>query len=142
MSDITPQIDFYITQQTAQGRLQFACQKIAEAYSAKQTIYIQCATAKEMALLDDLLWTFNDISFIPHGNKESNTPVQLGHDVWPDKPFHLLINLHPDVPPQPQHYQQIIEIVCTDPELKNISRAHYKAYQTANFPLKSHNLDK
>jgi DNA polymerase-3 subunit chi len=135
-----PKIDFFITSHTEMGRLQLTCQKVALAYEARRSVYIQCATIKEAAMLDELLWTSDDISFIPHNDPKVPVPVLIGTQEWPEHAFDVLVNLHPDLPPKPEQFSQIIEIICQNPELKNIGRVHYKAYQTAGFPLESHNL--
>lgn len=147
-----PDIEFLIIPQSEpRARYLLACEKAASAYAQQQTVYIQCATELEARQLDGLLWSFDDISFIPHGQLDNQPApvqirsvqircVQIGFTAWPEQSFALLINLGPTIPPNPVQYSQIIEIVTQDPEIKNICRQHYKAYQAAGFTVKSHSL--
>jgi DNA polymerase-3 subunit chi len=134
-------IEFLILQQSeARQRYLCVCQQAALFYAEQKTVYIHCADEMQAQQIDALLWSFDDISFVPHDKFGTQAPVQLGYQDWPVSPAMALINLAAAIPPEPQQYQQIIEIVSQDPEIKNLCRQHYKAYQAAGFTVKSRDL--
>ena len=140
-----PQVDFYVLENTEENaRNLLACKLAAKAFTAQQSMYIHCNTQQQAVAIDDMLWSFNDISFIPHAlNTAANSgdiPILLGYDATPERQYEILLNLHTEIPTQAEHFKRIIEIVYQAPEVKKNARAHYKTYQERNFPLKSRNL--
>ena len=64
----------------------FACKLIEKAYNSKCKIYINASSIEEMQNIDTQLWTFRDISFIPHeifNNKNSNCQILIGYNAIP-----------------------------------------------------------
>ncbi|HBK76810.1 MAG TPA: DNA polymerase III subunit chi, partial [Gammaproteobacteria bacterium] len=60
-------IDFYVLEADAtDGRLRLACKIIDRAYRSGHTAYLWARDDHETDLLDDLLWTFSQNSFVPH----------------------------------------------------------------------------
>lgn len=140
-----PSVDFYILSASQeQARYQMACKLTAKAYQAKQTVYIHCSDAKVADQIDALLWSFDDISFIPHSMigaaNEEIPPVLIGHADQACSAADVLINLSPKIPENSHDYSRILEIVTADPTCKASCREHYKTYQAADFPLQSHRL--
>lgn len=140
-----PAVDFYILESSSeQARLSLACKLVAKAYTANQRVYVQCADQTSAETFDALLWSFDDISFIPHGLTESqttdDTPIMIGWQASTRNNADILLNLHPNIPDNTEHFERILEIVSADPDCKKICREHYKAYQAQDFPLKSHHV--
>ena len=140
-----PEVDFYILQDTAEkARDLLVCKLANKALLAQQTLYIHCQNQQQTLVFDDMLWNFNDISFIPHAlmmpNNSDNIPILIGHQSLPQPPYDILLNLAEELPAPLDHIKRIIEIVYQAPNAKKVSRIHYKAYQELDFPLKSHNL--
>lgn len=138
-----PTVDFYILNSgDEQARLHYACKLAAKAYAQRQPLYIHCNDQAMALSLDDLLWSFDDTSFIPHGlfndTEHTELPVLLG---WADIPENrtILLNLHADAA-NTDSFERILEIVGTDAKCKQQCRQHYKAYQALDFPLKSHHV--
>lgn len=140
-----PRVDFYVTQATGDNAsLQLVCKIINKAYTQQQGVYVHCANKAQAQQLDDMLWLFDDISFIPHAlanaTLKQQPPVLIGDGTHQPSSTDILINLHPELPAKPEQFSRIIEIVLADDACKKISRRHYKAYQTLEFPLKSHTI--
>jgi DNA polymerase-3 subunit chi len=140
-----PTVDFYITTADSEAaRLNLVCKIVNKAYQQQQQVYIHCADKAQAETLDDLLWQFNDISFIPHSlvdaALEEQPPVVIGFEPATLRKADVLINCHAELPPKLELFARIIEVVSADPVIKNTARAHYKAYQALDFPLKSHNI--
>src|SRR5580658_7386481 len=80
-------VDFYILEGTSpSGRLKLACKLAEKAYLASQTVLVWGTDPAELRSFDEMLWTFNDGSFVPHealpaSGSLSDTPVLLSSGV-------------------------------------------------------------
>src|ERR1700691_2181653 len=64
---MTERVDFYVLKSAAaRQRWAFACRLTEKAYLRDLGIVIVNDTLADARALDDLLWTFNERSFIPH----------------------------------------------------------------------------
>ena len=74
-------VDFYILPEGT-GTDRFACTMAKKAWSAGNRVHIHTQSEENARSMDDLLWTFRDISFIPHeiydGSVNEETPVTIG----------------------------------------------------------------
>ncbi len=60
-------IDFYVLSSSEEvGRLRLACRLADKIFRLGKKLYIHTENAKQNQELDNLLWTFQDISFLPH----------------------------------------------------------------------------
>lgn len=139
------QVDFYILEATsAQKTLHFACHLIEKIYSDQQTIYVQVDSQQEANRLDALLWTFRDISFLPHqlenGNHDDKTPILIGWGEIPVTPKEVLINLSKEMPSFYHQFKHVIEIVFPDPPVQQLARERYKAYREAGHEMNTHKI--
>jgi DNA polymerase-3 subunit chi len=140
-------VDFYVlSQEGGDARLRVACRLAEKAVEQGSRVYIQADSLAAAQRLDDLLWMFNDRSFLPHeitqGNEASHARVMilLGESTAPPGHRQLLINLTNAVPVELDGYERIAEIVDIDPDSKRLSRERYKAYRDRGCELESHNL--
>ena len=83
------QVDFYVLKDdSALHRVQFACRLADKAYRLGHRVYIHTESAEQTRQLDDLLWTFQQNSFVPHcvyqDAGDTPPPVLLAHDAEPD----------------------------------------------------------
>src|SRR5271168_3530353 len=81
---MTERVDFYVLKSAAaKQRWTFACRLIEKAYLRDLSVVVVNGTLAEAKQLDELLWTFNERSFIPHKicldeqSLDAATPVQL-----------------------------------------------------------------
>ena len=64
---MTERVDFYVLKSAAaRQRWNFACRLTEKAYLQDLNIVIVSDTLADAQALDELLWTFNERSFIPH----------------------------------------------------------------------------
>jgi len=140
---MAPKIDFYlIPDTTPEDTLTFACRVCEKAYQNGHNIHIHTQDAAQANSLNQKLWSFRDISFLPHELQGENkgSPITLGHQsTLPDAPD-ILINLSLEIPEFITQFNRIIEIVPQNNELEQISRKHYKHYSTQNFTIDLHDL--
>jgi len=99
--------------------------------------------------LDQVMWTFNDASFLAHDNlSEANPPsdTHIGpHNAVSQavlaRNYDVLINLSNTVPMFSHHFARIAEIVEADEPAKAAGRTRYKSYKTEGFELKTYTIE-
>lgn len=142
-----PTVDFYLLNSIMQEDIyRFICRLVDKAYLLQKKIYIQVSSDEEGQRLDELLWTFRDISFIPHCYLKVNTILDplLSVIIATKKPKQLnadiLFNLSHEVPTYFPEFSRIIEVVSEEKKSKNQSRQKYKFYKAQNCQLTTHNI--
>src|SRR6185437_2306375 len=77
-------VDFYIIEDpSSAARLKLACKLTEKAYLASQSVLVWHTDPAELRVFDEMLWTFNDGSFVPHealpdnGTPGRDSPVLL-----------------------------------------------------------------
>ena len=139
------QIDFYILADNSSmaGPL-FACKLADKAYHLKHTIYIHTANQPQAKQIDELLWTFNPGSFLPHElnvpDKDFEEPILIGHSEQATRFHDVLINLDDSVPSFFGQFERVAEIVYGDDALRNQARQRYKFYRDRGYSLNTHNI--
>lgn len=142
-----PTVDFYLLNTPIQENLyRFSCRLIEKAYLQQKNIFIQVSSHEEGQRIDELLWTFRDISFIPHSYLGVGSVIDslLSVNIALDKPSQLdadiLFNLSHKIPAYSSEFSRIIEVVSEEKENKNLSRQKYKFYKTQHYQLTTHNI--
>ena len=140
-------VDFYVLSEDGpDARLRHACRLAEQAVEQGQRVYMQTSSSSEAQRLDELLWTFNDRSFLPHeiySGADASHPlvmILLGDSPAPASHRQLVVNLTEAVPDQPETYEHIAEIVDVDPDRKRSARERYKQYRERGCTLETHNL--
>jgi len=139
-------IDFYlILNEAPQSAWLFTCRLIDKAYQAGHRIYVYLDTQDDAYAFDELLWSFDPQSFIPHHIQGEGPnpppPVQLGHfPQTPPKITDVLINLSTSIPDFYPQFQRICEIVGPLEEQKTRKREHYRIYQQTGKKIHIHQV--
>ena len=134
-------IDFYqITDsRLSEDALVFKlCQK---AYAAQQKVLLLTRSEQHSQHLDQLLWTHDDESFIPHDQQDEEgfiTPILINHEADPRGERQLLINLSNEIPLFFAQFERVLELVTDDN--KTQARNHYSYYKERGYPLNHHTL--
>lgn len=141
-------IDFYVLSESGEAsRQRFACRLAEKAYRLKHTVHIRTATRQQAELLDDLLWTFRDGSFVPHvlqGSADEpsanpvEAPITIGCAGAAGEPAELLINLTDAVPQDTNAFPRVAEIVTSDDDCRRRSRRLFADYRSLGHSLESH----
>jgi len=145
---MTDRVDFYVLNGAApKQRLTFACRLAEKAYLKDLKVVILSETAAEAKLLDDLLWTFSDRSFVPHQlcedelSRDADTPVHLTHALEAAGPADLLVNLSDRLPSGAERFARIAEIIDGDAERRRLARERFKSYRERKLALETHQMD-
>ena len=138
-----PRVDFYILSDGT-GREHFSCDLAAKINKQKLSLHIQSESRDAACQIDDLLWTFRDISFLPHSLADAedalSSEICIG---WPglttaDKD--VFINLDNAIPQNAENFQRVVEIVPADEPYKTQARERYKQYREKGYELHNHDM--
>lgn len=134
-------IDFYQITQSKHNTNGLVCKLCHKAYQSKQKVLLLTSGQQQTDMLDRLLWTSDDESFIPHDQQEQDdfvTPILIAHEADPRGERNLLINLNDEIPLFFAQFERVIELVTE--ENKNIARSHYSYYKDRGYELNHHML--
>jgi DNA polymerase-3 subunit chi len=145
---MTERVDFYVLKSAAaKQRWAFACRLIEKAYLLDLKVLVLNDTLADAQTLDELLWTFNERSFVPHQlcvdgqPADPATPVQLAVHSDDSPGADLLINLASAQPANLQRYARIAEVIDADEERRRAGRERFKAYRDLKLTMETHQLD-
>jgi DNA polymerase III subunit chi len=147
-------VDFYVLEEpSSSGRLKVACKLAEKAYLSAQTVLVWHTDPAELRAFDEMLWTFNDGSFVPHevllptGDSlagrsvaASDCPVLLSLGVAPSANVDIVINLSPELPTCLSQTRRVAEIIDGDDTRRRAGRARFKAYRELGVQPASHNI--
>lgn len=136
-------IDFYILPATErQARLIFACRLIDKTYRLGNRIFVACADEAEMTALDNLLWSFNPESFIPHAlfNRKQNESVEIGSVNDCGDHHQLLINLSDQLPEYFSRFERVCEIAIQEEAILKRTRENWTFLKQRGYHVASHKL--
>ena len=139
-------VDFYLlSNNQPQAGWLVACRLLEKAYVHNHRVFVYCENQNDAMLLDELLWTYKDDSFIPHNlqgeGPEPPPAVQIGYGAEPRGFNDILINMATTIPPFHTRFRRIMEIVLDNDAAKEISRQHYREYRAKGFELHTHPIE-
>ncbi len=144
---MTERVDFYVLKSAAaQQRWAFACRLTEKAYLRDLRVVIVNDSPADARMLDDLLWTFNERSFIPHQIcLESSAPDPAAKVYLTALPAatpaaDLLVNLTDRLPERWERYPRIAEIIDAGEERRRLGRERFKSYRDLKVALQTHQL--
>jgi DNA polymerase-3 subunit chi len=142
-----PKVDFYtLGEADRRARLVTACRLAEKAYEQGLKVAVRTGTPADTAEFDELLWTFSDRSFVPHGVWPSDpevaavTPVLIGTSRLPESHRDVLINLAADAPADFSAYARVCEVVGGDEDGKQAGRNRWRVYREAGCTPEAHPL--
>jgi len=138
-------IDFYVLDNNeAQAQARLTCRLADKAWSKQHQVYVHTNTRQDSEQLDQLMWVYQDGSFLPHclytAGESAATPVLIGHDHEPEQATDVLINLADEVPPFYSRFERIVELVTGDETTRQKARERYKYYRDRGYAIETHKL--
>ena len=138
-------IDFYVLATAQPGGLGLLACKLAEkVWRMEHRIYLYAADQAAVRMLDDLMWTFRDGSFVPHeiydSSSEDPAPILIGCDPDPKLDPDVLINLSDQVPSCFSRFPRLAELVDADPQRREASRQRWSFYRDRGYPLHKYDM--
>jgi len=141
------QVDFYLTQSSQlKHALVTACRLTEKASKQGHHVFIHTGDETQAQQLDQLLWTFNQSSFVPHHLVDANTEIDpddnvlIGHDHDPEFEHDVMINLATSIPDFFSRFKRVVEIVSGDEAQRQQARQRFKFYRDRGYALNTHEL--
>ncbi len=136
-------VDFYVLESSSRSACeQFACKLIEKVFNLNHRVYVHADSVQQVNTMDNLLWTFNQGSFLPHGivdeNDKCNNPIALGCNDKLTCHYDVLINLSSNVPDVHRQFSRIVEFVGAD---KSLARNKFRHYQQLDYEINTHNIN-
>lgn len=137
-------IDFH---SNVPDKIAYACRLVRKARAADCRIVLLTNNRSRLAALDDALWTFSELEFLPHvtaGNPlAAQTPIVLTDDDAAELPHHqVLINLSDHTPVNFARFDRMLEIISTEDADLAAGRERYRFYQQRGYALTHFVADK
>ena len=99
---------------------------------------------QESDLLDDLLWTFSQSSFIPHvrnnDNSDLTAPVRIGHHPPQSGSAEVVVSVADQPVEDYSNFVRIAEVVGFDEIDKQSGRSRFKFYRDQGLELETHRI--
>jgi len=119
--------------------LGYSCRLLRKAYRRGLKVVV-CGAPERLSRLDTLLWTFEQLEFVPHLRLRSGerpdavlaarTPIWLADAgaAWPQAD--VIVNLGDHAVEEPARFERIIEIVGDEDPDRQAGRARWRHYTT------------
>jgi len=139
-------VDFYVLERSDEhSRFALACKLAEKAYRLDNTVYIHTKCRADAEHLDELLWTFRDGSFVPHGlggtiDDAGESPVLIGSESGDIETCDLLINLCDEIPAFAEDFPRVAELVTADENCRLLSRKRFAEYRDKGHSIHTHKL--
>ncbi|WP_337493882.1 DNA polymerase III subunit chi [Sutterella wadsworthensis] len=139
-------IDFHFN---VPSRLRYACLVARTVYKRGLTLAMWSSETKKLTELDELLWRFDDLAFLPHvfadDRHAAETPIILSTQL-PQLTGDVLVLLDDALPTDWQkefgRFSRIIDVVSTEPTELKLSRDRWRAYKAAGVELAAYDRRK
>ena len=134
-------IDFYFN---APDRLQVACRLAGKAFAQKKKLLIFAPAPETARRIDNMLWTWQQLSFIPHCAAHdplaAQTPVLITSESAAPPECDVLLTLGSECPPFFERYARLLEIVGQDDADRSLGRGRFKFYKERGYAIGTHDL--
>jgi DNA polymerase III subunit chi len=129
-------VDFYLASEDAP---RVACRVAEKAWKLGHKVYVHTKDPTDAQKLDELMWTFRDVAFVPHSLTE-DAPIRIGHSAPPDGFDSLLVNLADEVPAFFSKFERVAEVVSGDASAKAQARERFRFYRDRGYELETHEV--
>ena len=137
------EISFYVASKPSlEERLLVVCRLVHKANKKRMHVHVHTDSAETSKRLDELLWSFQATSFIPHAMAEhaDGERVIIAHVFEPENDCDLLINVSDNIPDFFARFKRIGEVIDQTPEILAAGRERYAYYRKRGYTLKYHQL--
>ncbi|URJ24481.1 DNA polymerase III subunit chi [Candidatus Blochmanniella camponoti] len=119
---------------------QLACKLISTQWRSGKTILVTCENKHQATKIDEILWTFDQNSFLPHnlfGKTIHHAPIVIywSQCCYDNQQKDLLINLMPKNMNFFLNFNEIIDFVPIPDILKKWARYRYRSYKRNGFQV-------
>lgn len=125
-------------------RFAAACRIAQRACNAGRRLAVRIPDASLARRFDQLLWTFDQLAFVPHVMADSplaaETPIVIGGGTAPWPHHDVLLNLGNDLPAEHADFVMLMEVVGADDADRDAARQRWRSYKQAGFEPIPHDL--
>ena len=141
-----PRVDFYLLDEPeGGGRDAVACRIAEKAWRRGHRVHVHVDSPESARRLDDLLWTWRDESFVPHGvcgagEEAGREPVTIGWGSLPSFADDVLLNLDGGVPDGFERFGRIAEVVGGSQASRAAGRTRFRRYRDGGCDPVAHRI--
>ena len=114
------------------------------AYDDGRKLIVYTPSPKLADEFDRLLWTFSQLSFVPHVKAShplaAETPIIIASDDSGLPHHEALLNIGDDPPPFFSRFDALREVVSSESEDRARARARLKFYKSRGFDIQTHDM--
>lgn len=136
--------DFYLIEKPRfrEDPLRLVCELVKKAYAAEQPTLVLARSQEQADTLDDLLWAFDDDSFIPHqlagDEDDAITAVVIAAPGVETADRPLVVNLRDEC--APGAYERVLEVIAADAAERDGSRVRWTEYKRRGFDVAKYDM--
>ncbi|MEN9889014.1 MAG: putative polymerase chi subunit [Pseudomonadota bacterium] len=137
-----PRIEFHFN---APALVPYACRLLRKVHQHGLRAQV-VGLPTTLAQLDQMLWTFSALDFLPHGGPSDSPAVRQASSILlteqpvSDWPAAVLVNLGEGVPEGFEAFERVIEVVSVDELHRAQARERWRAYTAQGHALVRHDL--
>lgn len=117
----------------ASDKIAAACALISGAWAKRKAMLVYAPDQPVADSIDRLLWTRDQLSFIPHCRADSplaaETPILIADRLEQVAQTERLMNLSSEIPAAYQRFQSLIEVVGQEEEERQAARERVRFYK-------------
>lgn len=130
---------FYLIQSAEQSIESLACRLCRRvAIGAKMPVFVRFDDLAALHKFDQLLWSFESDSFVPHAIDDGQAPVCLGLQP-PDDFKGCCLNLARQAV-DAERFERVLEIIGADDAAKTSGRQRFRDYRQAGLSPQTHQV--
>jgi DNA polymerase-3 subunit chi len=126
------------------NKLHFACKMAKRAYDDGRKLIVYAPSSKLTDEFDRLLWTFSQLSFVPHVKAThllaAQTPIVIANNDTNLTHHEALLNMGDDPPPFFSRFDALREIVSTNADDRACARDRAKFYKARGFTVQNQDM--
>ncbi|HEX4859273.1 MAG TPA: DNA polymerase III subunit chi [Usitatibacteraceae bacterium] len=127
-----------------EAKLPFACRWSKKACDAGRKLVVFAPDAAVADQFDRLLWTFAQLSFVPHVRQShplaAVTPIVIAGEDGTFSHADTVLNLGNAVPPFFDRFAALREIISIEETDRQAGRERYRHYQSLGFSVANENM--
>ena len=121
------------------NKINFACKLAKKAYEGGRKLVVYAPAPALADEFDRALWTFSQLSFVPHVKSghplAAETPIVVARDDAGLAHHEALLNLGDDPPPFFSRFEALREVVLADDEDRARARERARYYKSRGFEV-------
>ena len=139
-----PRVEFY--EASVSDLEAVLCRLVERAYRSGERVYVWTAAETQARRIDELLWTFTEESFVPHGLWQGEAvdpvevdPIAIGWLRGNPNGADCLCLARNAAPKEVAGFSRIMDLVPSDDRtLKEAARSRYRSFREAGFEVFYH----